>query len=161
MAEPFVNLAAAAVSRADDRGSLEVLYESATCVLKRSFSRQGVFRGLHLQRAPHQQTKLIRVVSGRILDCVVDPDDPALALHTKQLGPEDGWTLIAPHLAHGFYALEDCWFEYVCDGSYQETSESAYSIVDFLVGELGLPPPIQSAKDARAPKLNVTAPAKR
>ena len=47
--------------RHDSRGHLDVLYEQGDLVLKRSFSRAGVFRGMHLQSPPHQQTKLIRV----------------------------------------------------------------------------------------------------
>lgn len=153
MVEPFVSLGSSP-RHEDHRGSLQVLYESERCVLKRSFSRARVFRGLHQQHTPFQQTKLIRVVSGSIYDFVAEPDGPDPVLYMRKLGPTDGWVLIGAHFAHGFYALEDTWFEYVCDGAYSEGNESAYSIAHILTGELGLAMPIQSEKDARAPRLD-------
>lgn len=122
-------------------------------VLKRSFSRAGVFRGLHVQRAPSRQTKVIRVASGAIIDVVVSMDDPNWTLHTTRLTPEDGWVRIDPQYAHGFYALQDTVFEYVCDGGYDEASEQAWSVADRLPALLGVKTVILSAKDRAAPPL--------
>jgi dTDP-4-dehydrorhamnose 3,5-epimerase len=151
--DPFVRLDHTAHRREDDRGWLEVLYESETMVLKRSFSRKGVFRGLHVQMAPSAQTKVIRVVSGAIVDVVVDVSDPALELKTTTLTPADGWVRIGAQYAHGFYALEDSLFEYACDGGYDEASEQAWSIADRLPEMLGLETVILSDKDRSAPPL--------
>lgn len=150
---PFVRLDRTAHRREDNRGWLEVLYESDAMVLKRSFSKQGVFRGLHVQRAPSPQTKVIRVVEGRIVDIIVDLDDPALELKTTTLTPQDGWVRIDAQYAHGFYALEDTLFEYACDGGYDEASEAAYSIADRLPALLGVTTVILSDKDRAAPPL--------
>ena len=152
--DPFVRLDHTAHRREDDRGWLEVLYESETMVLKRSFSRKGVFRGLHLQTGAASQTKVIRVVSGSIVDVVVDVEDPALQLKTTTLMPTDGWVQIEAQYAHGFYALEDTVFEYACDGGYDEAAEKAWSIADQLPSLLGVTTVILSDKDRAAPPLS-------
>jgi dTDP-4-dehydrorhamnose 3,5-epimerase len=154
-ANPFKFLDAGAIRRQDSRGHLDVLYEQAEVVLKRSFSKAGVFRGMHWQRAPHAQTKLIRVASGRILDFVFDPAETPALLHRRELGPADGWVQIGAHLAHGFYAIEDTYFEYLCLGAYNESAESSYSIVDFLQSKLGLTQLTLSPKDTAAAPIEV------
>lgn len=153
---PFVRLDRKAHRREDNRGWLEVLYESDAMVLKRSFSKKGVFRGLHVQHAPSPQTKVIRVVEGCIVDVIVSLEDPSRELKTTTLTPEDGWVRIDAQYAHGFYALEDTLFEYVCDGGYDEASEEAFSIADRLPALLGVKTVILSDKDRAAPPL--TAP---
>lgn len=152
--DPFVRLDQDTRRRVDERGWLEVLYESEDMVLKRSFSRAGVFRGLHIQRSPSEQTKVIRVVSGAIVDVVVSMNDPARRLHTRRLTSEDGWVRIGAEFAHGFYALQDTVFEYVCDGGYDEASEQAFSIMDRLPALVGDGQVILSDKDRTAPPLS-------
>jgi dTDP-4-dehydrorhamnose 3,5-epimerase len=139
---------------ADERGWLQLIHESNGMAMKRSFSYKGVFRGLHVQRAPSLQTKIIRVVKGRIIDFVVALDDPAKAINARELVPDDGWIIIAANLAHGFYALEDTLFEYVCDGGYDEAREIGFSIVDHLSEHYGITDLILSAKDQAAPLLS-------
>lgn len=151
--DPFVRLDQTTHRREDNRGWLEVLYESDAMVLKRSFSRKGVFRGLHVQRAPSAQTKVIRVVSGSIVDVLVSMEDPSRELKTATLTPTDGWVRIGAEYAHGFYALQDTVFEYVCDGGYDEAAEEAYSIADRLPALLGVETVILSDKDRAAPPL--------
>lgn len=151
--DPFVRLDQTTRRREDNRGWLEVLYESDTVVLKRSFSRAGVFRGLHVQQAPSAQTKVVRVVSGAIVDVVVSMADPSRALKMTTLTPADGWVRIGSDYAHGFYALQDTVFEYVCDGGYDEASEEAFSIADRLPALLGVGAVILSDKDRAAPLL--------
>lgn len=151
--EPFVRLDQTTRRREDERGWLEVLYESEAMVLKRSFSKKGVFRGLHVQMTPSAQTKVIRVVSGAIVDVVADINDPALELKTATLTPQDGWVRIDAQYAHGFYAMEDTVFEYACDGGYDEASEQAWSIADRLPALLGVESVILSDKDRAAPPL--------
>ncbi len=154
-ASPFKALNAVAQRRQDNRGHLDVLYEQGEVVLKHSFSRAGVFRGMHWQRPPHAQIKLIRVASGRILDFVLDPSESPARLHRRELAPADGWIQIDAHLAHGLYAMEDTEFEYLCIGAYNESAESSFSIVDFLQSKLGLRQLILSTKDAAATPLEV------
>lgn len=154
-AAPFKVLDASAVRRQDNRGYLDVLYEHNEVVLKRSFSRAGVFRGMHWQRPPSEQTKLVRVASGRILDFVVDPSQVPPRLYLRELGPCDGWVQIDSYLAHGFYAIEDTEFEYLCLGAYNEAAESSFSIINFLHTKLGLTKLILSAKDEAAEPLDV------
>lgn len=150
---PFIRLSDTATRREDERGWLEVLYESDTTVLKRSFSKAGVFRGLHVQAEPSPQVKLIRVVSGTIEDFVVSMNDPERAIHQTRLRPEDGWVRIDAEYAHGFFAIEDSVFEYVCDGGYDEASEQAFSIVERLRDLLNVDAVILSDKDRTAPSL--------
>lgn len=150
---PFPRLSDTAVRREDDRGWLEVLYESDAVVLKRSFSRAGVFRGLHRQAGPSPQVKLIRVVSGVIEDFVVSMTDPERAIHHTRLTPGDGWVRIDAEYAHGFFAIEDSVFEYVCDGGYDEASEQAFSIAERLRDLLNVDAVILSDKDRAAPPL--------
>jgi dTDP-4-dehydrorhamnose 3,5-epimerase len=152
---PFKALVTSSMRQQDDRGYLDVLFEQGEVVLKRSFSRAGVFRGMHWQRPPHAQTKLIRVASGLILDFVVDPSEVPPRLQRRELGPADGWIQIDAHLAHGFYAVEDTEFEYLCLGAYNEGAESSFSIVDFLQSKLGLTQLSLSAKDTAATPLEV------
>lgn len=152
---PFKLLNTIAHRRQDSRGYLDVLYEQGDLVLKRSFSRAGVFRGMHWQRPPHAQTKLIRVVSGRILDFVVDLSETPVRLHQREIVPADNWVQIDSSLAHGFYAAEDTEFEYLCVGAYNESAESSFSIVKFLQTKLGLTQLILSAKDKVATPLEV------
>ena len=154
MIDPFPLLQVEGPRFEDARGWLQLLYESDTTVLKRSFSFAGVFRGLHAQIAPSPQTKLIRVVEGRIIDVVADLTDPARPIHSRELAPTEGWVRIDAHLAHGFYALEDTIFEYVCDGRYDEASEQAFSVTDWLAHKLGVTEPLLSPKDRAAAPLH-------
>ena len=137
----------------DDRGFLELLYEKDGVILKRSRSKAGVFRGMHWQAPPFQQLKFIRVLSGRILDFVLDPLKEQKTLYYKEIGPQDQWVRIDSDLAHGFYALEDVDFEYWCFGEYHESAEKAYSIKDFLTTTLKLENVSMSGKDVNAEKI--------
>ena len=132
-----------------------MLYEEDDVVLKRSFSHAGVFRGMHWQRPPHHQTKLIRVVSGRILDFVADPLTQPAKLYRREISALDGWIQIDSHLAHGFYAIDDTKFEYLCIGAYNEREELNYSITEFLKTIVKLEVLELSLKDSNAKPLLV------
>lgn len=134
----------------DRRGYLEVLYESPSCVLKRSFSYKNVFRGMHWQAPPHAQTKIIRVVSGRIADFVIPMLAPDRVIHHAIISPEDGWVRIDDNCAHGLFALEDTVFEYFCDGPYAEESEIGLNIVAHIKAVLGVDDVLLSDKDMAA-----------
>lgn len=70
----------------------------------------GTVRGLHLQAAPHQQAKLVQVMSGRISDAVVDvrPGSPTFGRHVQvELDAVEAWQLFVPRdFLHGFVTLE-------------------------------------------------------
>ena len=94
-----------------------------------SFSSYCVIRGLHYQRAPHAQSKLVRVVQGKILDVVVDlrTGSPAFGKSFGiELSAENKKQLFIPRgFAHGFSVLsETAELAYKCDQFYNKQSES-------------------------------------
>ncbi|MEN9885332.1 MAG: dTDP-4-dehydrorhamnose 3,5-epimerase [Bacteroidota bacterium] len=93
-----------------------------------SYSRKGVIRGLHFQKPPYAQAKLVRVLSGRILDVVVDlrSGQPTYGkVFTIELTAENKMQLLIPRgFAHGFSVLsETAEVMYKCDGLYNKSSE--------------------------------------
>jgi dTDP-4-dehydrorhamnose 3,5-epimerase len=93
-----------------------------------SKSSYGVIRGLHFQKDPHAQTKLVRVLSGRILDVVVDlrkNEDTYGKCYTVELSAENKRQLLVPKgFAHGFSVLsETAEVLYKCDAFYNKGSE--------------------------------------
>ena len=145
----FSKLTHDAVTFSDFRGSVSVLYESVTAVLKRSSSKKGVFRGLHRQTSPAEQIKIIRIISGKIIDFVSDPGEAGEIIWYTELSPKDDWVKIDSRLAHGFYAVEDVVFEYFCDGKYDESSEQSYRVDGIISEALGLHPIFLSDKDLK------------
>jgi dTDP-4-dehydrorhamnose 3,5-epimerase len=94
-----------------------------------SHSLHGVIRGLHFQKAPHAQTKLIRVLQGEILDVVVDlrKSQPTYGKsYSIILSAENKIQLLVPKgFAHGFSVLsETADVMYKCDAFYSKESES-------------------------------------
>lgn len=93
-----------------------------------SFSKKGVVRGLHFQKAPFAQGKLVRVISGKVLDVAVDirPESPTFGKHEIfELSSEKNNIAYVPEgFAHGFVALEDSIFSYKCTNIYNKESES-------------------------------------
>lgn len=88
-----------------------------------SKSRYGVLRGLHFQLPPYEQAKLVRVVSGKVLDVAVDirPQSPTFGQHVSvELSDENKRQLFIPRgFAHGFAVLsETAVFQYKCDNYY-------------------------------------------
>ena len=153
IAERFPRLLDNPLRFEDNRGFLEVLYESDTTVLKRSFSKKGVFRGMHVQKGPHYQTKLIRIISGKIVDFVVDIESDDKQVYYTEITPDMEWVKIDKHYGHGFYALEDTVFEYICDGAYNEQAEIAFNINEFLAQKMQYGDLVISQKDANAKAL--------
>ncbi len=93
-----------------------------------SFSSRGVIRALHYQIGEHAQAKLVRVLSGTVLDVAVDirKDSPSFGEHVAiELSAENRKQLFIPRgFAHGFVALSDtAEFFYKCDNYYSKEAE--------------------------------------
>ena len=121
-----------------------------------SFSKKGVVRGLHFQAAPFAQGKLVRVISGKVLDIALDlrPESPTFGKYELfELDAENGNMVYIPEgFAHGFAALEDSVFHYKCTGSYNKASEGGLRWNDpYLNIQWGIENPIVSEKDQILP----------
>ena len=95
-----------------------------------SLSHTGVLRGLHFQNLPFAQGKLVRVVTGAVLDIAVDirKNSPTYGKHHSVTLTEENKKLfwIPPGFAHGFKVLRDhTIFSYKCTGPYNKQSEGA------------------------------------
>ena len=126
-----------------------------------SKSCYGVLRGLHFQKPPHAQAKLVRVVKGRVLDVAVDvrKGSPTFGKYVAvELSEENHRQLFIPRgFAHGFAVLsEEAVFQYKCDNYYAPQSEGSVLWNDPEVGiEWGIPADdvMLSDKDRNAPLL--------
>jgi dTDP-4-dehydrorhamnose 3,5-epimerase len=126
-----------------------------------SRSRRGVVRGLHFQREPHAQAKLVRVTSGRIVDVAVDMrrGSPTFGHHVAvELSAENRRQIFIPRgFAHGFVALEDeTTVVYKVDSYYSPAHDAGVRWNDpALVIDWRITPDeaIVSAKDAALPLL--------
>ena len=95
-----------------------------------SKSRYGVLRGLHFQKPPHAQSKLVRVIKGAVLDVAVDirKGSPTFGKHvTVELTEDNHRQMFIPRgFAHGFVVLsEEVIFQYKCDNFYAPQNEGA------------------------------------
>lgn len=104
-----------------------------------SCSQRNVVRGLHFQRPPHAQAKLVRVSRGCVLDVVVDlrSASPAYGKYVAvELNEDNHRQLFIPRgCAHGFATLSEiAVFEYKCDNYYHPESEGGISIFDKSIG---------------------------
>ena len=104
-----------------------------------SFSSKGVLRGLHYQTGEHTQAKLVRVLSGSVLDVAVDirPDSPTYGQHfSTELSAENQRQFFVPRgFAHGFLVLsETATFFYKCDNFYNKASEGGIASNDPALG---------------------------
>lgn len=120
-----------------------------------SGSVYGTIRGLHWQLPPHTQTKLLRVVAGRILDVMLDlrPGSAAFGRHLAiELEAEKRQSLLVPAgLAHGFAVLSDyARISYRCDNYYAPGAERTIDPLDPALGidwQIPVDRMILSAKD--------------
>lgn len=93
-----------------------------------SKSSYGVLRGLHLQKPPYTQAKIVRVITGEVLDVIVDvrTDSPTYGKHfSVKLSEENKRQLFVPRgFAHGFVVLSsEAIFSYKVDNVYNPESE--------------------------------------
>jgi len=146
--------------RADKLGEF-LGYKIDFCQDNESKSSKGVLRGLHYQLPPHAQTKLVRVIQGKVLDVAVDirKGSPTFGKHVAvELSAENKRQLLVPRgFAHAFVVLEDdTIFAYKVDNYYSPECDRGILFSDEDLGidwtmsidELNL-----SAKDKVQPKL--------
>lgn len=127
-----------------------------------SCSSYGVIRGLHYQLPPYAQTKLVRVLSGRILDVAVDirKGSPTFGQSFSiELSGENRKQLLIPHgFAHGFSVLsEKAEVLYKCDTFYNKPSEGGiiYNDTDLAIDwQIPADKAIISEKDTQLPSFN-------
>lgn len=126
-----------------------------------SKSSYGVVRGLHFQRHPYAQAKLVRVVKGKVLDVAVDlrKGSPTFGHHVAvELSEDNHRQMFIPRgFAHGFSVLsEEVIFQYKCDNFYAPQSEGAVAWDDPDLGiDWGIPADkaLLSDKDRKHPRL--------
>ena len=126
-----------------------------------SRSTYGVIRGLHFQRAPHSQTKLVRCTLGRVLDVAVDlrPGSPTYGRHVAiELSADNHLQLLIPKgFAHGFSVLSpEAVLQYKCDDYSHPETEGGIDLADpaLAIDWRILPAErILSDKDRRRPRL--------
>lgn len=126
-----------------------------------SKSKYGVLRGLHFQKGKDAQSKLVRVVKGRVLDVAVDVrrGSPTFGQHVAvELSEDNHRQLFIPRgFAHGFAVLsQEVIFQYKCDNLYAPQSEGAIAWDDPDLGidwQIPSEAVILSAKDAVHPRL--------
>ncbi|WP_139925471.1 dTDP-4-dehydrorhamnose 3,5-epimerase [Hymenobacter sp. DG01] len=124
-----------------------------------SRSDRGVVRGLHFQKPPFTQAKLVRVAQGRALDVIVDirKDSPTYGQHLMVELDSERYNMlyVPPGFAHGFTALEDnTLFLYKCTNYYAPQSEGGLLWNDPALGiQWGVENPTVSAKDQILPTL--------
>ena len=152
----------------DDRGWFYEFYKEETFKKhninysfvqeNQSFSKKGVVRGLHLQLPPYAQAKLVTVISGKVLDVVVDLRKTSGTY--KQVyyclleSDRRNMLLIPEGFAHGFAALEDSIFFYKCSKVYNRESETGIRWNDPQLDiNWRIENPVLSPKDSALPVL--------
>ncbi len=150
---------------ADDRGYFLESYNKKTLASKldldlvqdnESMSQKDVLRGLHFQKPPFSQGKLVRVITGSVLDVVVDlrKESPTYGKHFKHILSDKNKTqLYVPKgFAHGFLVLEDnTIFSYKCTNYYHKEAEESLLWNDTALNiDWNIEHPIISEKDKNA-----------
>lgn len=127
-----------------------------------SKSSYGVMRGLHFQRPPFTQSKLVRCVKGSVLDVAVDirKGSPTYGQHVAMELTEENYRqmFIPKGFAHGFAVLsETAVFQYKCDEFYHPEAEGGINIIDDSLGidwRVPINRAVLSEKDIRNVFLN-------
>ena len=130
-----------------------------------SISSYGTVRGLHLQRGPYEQAKLIRVAAGEIYDVCVDlrPDSPDYKKHYGvKLTSANNYQMLVPRgFAHGFSVLsETAVCVYKCDNFYNKAAEAGIFHADrdlAINWQIPMEHRILSEKDKEQPLLKDTS----
>ena len=126
-----------------------------------SFSTKGVLRGLHFQKGEYAQAKLVRVITGKVLDVAVDLRKNSTTFgkwFSIELSGENKRQLFVPRgFAHGFVVLSEfAIFNYKCDNFYNKASESGIIFNDSALNidwQLNTNEILVSEKDLELPYL--------
>jgi dTDP-4-dehydrorhamnose 3,5-epimerase len=122
--------------------------------------RAGTVRGMHFQRPPHAEAKLVACIRGRVLDVALDlrrGSPTFLRWHAEELSEDNGVSLLIPEgCAHGFQSLEDgVEMLYFHTAAHVPSAEGG---VDALDPRLGIPWPLavvnRSPRDASHPAID-------
>ena len=136
-------------------GKVDFVQDNESC------STYGVMRGLHFQRPPFAQAKLVRCVKGAVLDVAVDirKGSPTYGQHVAVELTEDNHRqfFIPRGFAHGFAVLSDiAIFQYKCDNYYHPEADGGISIIDPSIGidwRISIEEALLSDKDRKHPLL--------
>ncbi len=139
-------------------------YKINFCQDNESKSSRGVLRGLHYQLHPAAQTKLVRVIKGKVLDVAVDirKGSHTFGKHVAvELSEENKRQLLVPRgFAHGFVVLkDDTIFAYKVDNYYSPENDRGVAFDDDTLGIDWIVPKdelLLSGKDTKQPKLSET-----
>lgn len=117
----------------EEVGPVDFVQDNESC------STFGVMRGLHFQRPPHAQAKLVRCVRGKVLDVAVDirKSSPTYGRYVSvELSEDNHLQFFIPRgFAHGFAVLSDiAVFQYKCDNYYCPEADGGISILDKSIG---------------------------
>jgi dTDP-4-dehydrorhamnose 3,5-epimerase len=118
-----------------------------------SFSHKNVLRGIHFQKKPYEQGKLVRVVIGKVLDLAVDlrPESATFGMYQSVIldAERNNMLYIPPGFGHGFLSLEDCILQYKCTAYYHPGADSGivWNDPDLNI-QWGIQNPVISQKDA-------------
>lgn len=121
-----------------------------------SLSQKDVLRGLHFQKPPYEQGKLVHVIKGSVMDISLDirKNSPTYGHHFSVILSDENKKLlwVPPGFAHGFVALEsDTIFTYKCTNFYNKDAEGTLLWNDSDLNiNWGVEDPIISEKDAKA-----------
>ena len=126
-----------------------------------SMSTRGVMRGLHFQRPPFAQSKLVRCIKGSVLDVAVDirKGSPTYGKYVSCLLTEENHRqfFVPRGFAHGFAVMSDiAVFQYKCDNYYHPEADGGISILDASLGidwGITIDDAILSDKDQKHPLL--------
>jgi dTDP-4-dehydrorhamnose 3,5-epimerase len=128
-----------------------------------SNDRRGTLRGMHLQRPPHEEAKLVRCLVGSVFDVVADlragSETQFSWLAVELTAMRRNALYIPPGVAHGFVTLEDgCELEYVISAEYEPSAAAGVRWNDPALGiEWPLEPQVISERDAAFPDLDVAS----
>ena len=136
-------------------GPVDFVQDNESC------SPRGVMRGLHFQRPPFAQAKLVRCVKGAVIDVAVDirKGSPTYGRHVAVELTEDNHSqfFIPLGFAHGFAVLSDiAVFQYKCDNYYHPEADGGISILDTSLDidwGIAIDDAILSDKDKKHPLL--------
>lgn len=108
--------------------------------INESYSNKFIARGMHLQKEPYGQNKIVRVTKGKVLDIIIDlrkSSQTFMKYEIIELNESDDNILFIPNgFAHGFISLSDkTIFNYIVDSNYMPSYEAGFNMNDQIFGK--------------------------